>query len=1005
MIHADLPDPTSGRDPIVTVGGPHGVKTVPAHAIKHVSNAWRSASAIFKQTTLGLTVLTIVATLGLAGYGIHVAFQSSSSATLPDPANFNSPYGFTLRNTAVGASNGIDTELLSEYKDLGVHWVRDQMKWSWAETSKGVYNWTQLDQQVQMANSNGLHIVYVIQAAPSWWQITCPVDGAKYEFSPEGVTAFATALATRYNGKNGHGYIDAFEIGNEDFDQHYTGSISTTEQCRSAKTFVPVLEAGYKAIKAQSPTALVGMFGMWWESIKHENTFLNDMYTIDPNVGRYFDYGNFHYYNNLAPDQSPSADYPTFNQRWQIMHSIFSAHGDGSKPIWVTETGWDSSNPTLQNQAMQYVMDQSRKSGVIQKVFWYTINWDATKDIQPGDRNTPPTFKPLPAYNTLKQYIQQYPTWGGGSPPPPPPPPSSSPTFSHVFIIMEENKSFSQVIGSSSAPYVNSLAKKYGVAANYHEVGSPSEPNYLGLTGGSNFGHTSDCLVNSCPVNAPNIADELENAGLSWKAYMESMPAPCSTSDTSLYAQKHNPFVYYNDIRTNTSRCQSHDVPYTQFASDLSSGNVPDYVFITPNMCNDGHNGPSACGGSSEVANEDAWLSKNVPQILNSSAWKNNGLLVIMWDEQEGTSTIPNVIISPLSKPGFTSNTSESHYSLLRTIEDNWKLQPLGQTVNAAAMTEYFTGTTPPPPQSPTVSLVATPTSVTSGGSSNLTWSSSDVTSCAASGAWSGSKPLSGSASTGPLTASATYNLSCTGPDGDASASATVTVGTPPPPPPSGSITLDTTSHATSGNNNVGSLAWNHSTGNHANSVLVVSAAMDEPSTLKYTVGSVTYGGKAMQHLATKAAPGGGCWCSVEMWYLVSPPAGSHQVNLKINGGDHQVVASAVTYYNVSLASPFAKPVVDKGYVSGNSFGSVTVPSKSSQVVVDAWATNSSQSFVPSPLQSLLWGSGAVNPGGFSSGMKGGASNGTSSTPIWKNTSQNGQPLNFVSIGVALNGS
>jgi len=216
-----------------------------------LSKAWQLGRNFFNSGSVRRTrvVMAIVAAflIGAGFFGVRDVLKLSSSGTYPDPTNYDSPYGFTLRDEpnhpAGSPGNGIDSELISEYKDLNVHWVRDQMKWSWTETQPGVYNWTQLDQQVQLANQNGMHIVYVFQAAPSWHQITCPTDGFKHEFDVPGITAFATAVASRYNGLNGHGYIDAFEIGNEDFDNHWTGSMAGSLPCRGPNTFVPVLEA------------------------------------------------------------------------------------------------------------------------------------------------------------------------------------------------------------------------------------------------------------------------------------------------------------------------------------------------------------------------------------------------------------------------------------------------------------------------------------------------------------------------------------------------------------------------------------------------------------------------------------------------------------------------------------------------------------------------------------------------------------------------------------------
>ena len=440
------------------------------------------------------------------------------------------------------------------------------------------------------------------------------------------------------------------------------------------------------------------------------------------------------------------------------MHSAFESHGVHNKPIWVTEVGWDTSNTTVQNQSLQMVMDEARQSGVVQKVFWYTINWDPVKDIQPGDRNNPATFNPTPAFNTYKAYVAQYPTWGNSGGTGPTVSLSASPasvmsgqsstltwsssnatacnasgswngskplsgsastgtltasatyvltctgnggtssgtasvtvstqkgsvSFSHIFTIVMENHDDASIVGSSQTPYINSLIGKYGFASNYHAVGLPSEPNYLGMTAGSTFGRTNDCLVNACPDNATNIADELESGGYTWKAYQESMGSACSTTDSTLYRQKHDPFVYYTDIFTNKTRCNSHVVDYSQLATDLS-GTTPNYVFITPNMQDDMHDGTILQG--------DTWLKKNVPIIMNSAAYKSNGLIAIVWDsalDKQGITTAsPSIFISPVSKH-VASATKENHYSLLRLVEDNFGLKPLGKSSTAADMSEYF---------------------------------------------------------------------------------------------------------------------------------------------------------------------------------------------------------------------------------------------------------------------------------------------------------------------------
>src|SRR5207247_302578 len=169
-----------------------------------------------------------------------------------------------------------------------------------------------------------------------------------------------------------------------------------------------------------------------------------------------------------------------------------------------------------------------------------------------------------------------------------------------------------------------------GLATQYYAISHPSLPNYLAMTAGSTFGITSDCTT--CWVGATNLADQIEAGGRSWKAYLEGMPSACFVGDAYPYMQKHNPWIYYNDIRTNAARCSAHVVPFTQLGADLASGSVPSYVWITPNMCNDMHD----CS----IATGDSWLRSQVPAILNSAAYRNGGVLVITWDEGKSRLTI-----------------------------------------------------------------------------------------------------------------------------------------------------------------------------------------------------------------------------------------------------------------------------------------------------------------------------------------------------------------------------
>jgi phosphatidylinositol-3-phosphatase len=270
------------------------------------------------------------------------------------------------------------------------------------------------------------------------------------------------------------------------------------------------------------------------------------------------------------------------------------------------------------------------------------------------------------------------------------------PAFKHIFVIVLENKEYEQVLGSAQASYFNSLAQQYGLATNYYGIRHPSLPNYLALTGGDTFGITSNCT--DCTVAQPNLVDQLEASGKSWKAYMEAMPRPCFVGDDGhLYRQKHNPFIYYDNVRTNPARCAK-IVPFTQFTADAQANALPNFVWITPNMCNAMHDCPLSAG--------DAWLKTWVPAILNTPAWKDNGALFITFDEGTGDAgccrsaaggRIATLVISPLLvRPGFRSEVPYTHYSLLHTIEAAWGLPPLGQARCdcATTMADFFTPAT-----------------------------------------------------------------------------------------------------------------------------------------------------------------------------------------------------------------------------------------------------------------------------------------------------------------------
>jgi len=270
-------------------------------------------------------------------------------------------------------------------------------------------------------------------------------------------------------------------------------------------------------------------------------------------------------------------------------------------------------------------------------------------------------------------------------------------TYQHVIWIWMENHSFTDIIGNKSqAPYINSLAASCGLATNYHNTTHPSLPNYLAATSGIAQGSLPATTYLDC---SPSVICDMTvgsvfGQGETWKAYEESMPSNCDKSSSGAYSVSHNPAPYY----TSLSGCASHDVPYTQLATDLAHNALPAFSFITPNLNDDMHNGTIAQG--------DAWLAKNLPAILNSKPYQAKTTAVfITWDEGSGgypiedcddTGTtdsschVATIVISPTTPAGTTSGTFFSHYSLLGTTEQLLGLPKLASASSAATMTAAF---------------------------------------------------------------------------------------------------------------------------------------------------------------------------------------------------------------------------------------------------------------------------------------------------------------------------
>src|SRR5262245_15290200 len=255
---------------------------------------------------------------------------------------------------------------------------------------------------------------------------------------------------------------------------------------------------------------------------------------------------------------------------------------------------------------------------------------------------------------------------GGGAAPP---------KFSHVVVIVFENKEFEQVIGSAEAPTLGRLANRYVLLTNYRAVAHPSLPNYLALVSGSTQGVTSDC--STCTVDASNLADSIEEAGKTWKTYAEGLPRAGYTGATSgRYAKKHNPFLYFADVGSDSRRLRR-IVPLSAFRRDLTAARLPDFALVVPDLCHDMHDCPVAAG--------DAWLDSFLRPLLHSAAFR-KGVVFVVFDESVATDTagggghVPALVLGPLVRPGSRDSASLDHYSVLRTIEQSWQLPLLGNS-------------------------------------------------------------------------------------------------------------------------------------------------------------------------------------------------------------------------------------------------------------------------------------------------------------------------------------
>ena len=311
------------------------------------------------------------------------------------------------------------------------------------------------------------------------------------------------------------------------------------------------------------------------------------------------------------------------------------------------------------------------------------------------------------------------------------------PAYSHIAVVVLENESFSSTWGASSpATYLKSLVPLGAFADEYDATGHASLDNYIAMTSGQpdqpltgtdcESGNLYSCSrLQSAMAGGRNIGDQLDDAQLSWKGYMDGMPSACFHADLSPsarpdpyqgnstqppaynYADRHDPFDYYPDIVDNNDRCAAHVVPYTQLSTDIAGDAVPAFSFITPDTCHDGHDSPCAGGEPGGLVSADAWLRQNLPPLL-SWLTANDGLLVITIDEGATSDVGGCCTGGPGGQRGFggrvgllalgagiaagtTTHTAYDHASLLRTVEDSFGItEHLNNAGSATPMADLF---------------------------------------------------------------------------------------------------------------------------------------------------------------------------------------------------------------------------------------------------------------------------------------------------------------------------
>ncbi|HVJ05724.1 MAG TPA: alkaline phosphatase family protein [Candidatus Saccharimonadales bacterium] len=491
------------------------------------------------------------------------------------------------------------------------------------------------------------------------------------------------------------------------------------------------------------------------------------------------------------------------------------------------------------------------------------------------------------------------------------------PTSSHVVMVVEQNHSYSSVIGNSAMPYLNSLASKYGLATHYYANTHPAIGNYFELTTGSVLTNDNTATPSNLPVTADNIVDQMMVAGKTWKSYAEDLPyAGYTGGDTGNYAVRNNPFAYFADVQ-NSSTQKMNLVPFSQFATDLAGNQLPDFSYIVPNRMNDGANG--------SLQQSDTWLKQNIAPLLADSNFQKDGLLIITFEESAKTDTahggghVATLVIGPNVIPAYKSTTLYQHQSLLRTV-----LSAMGATsfpgaaATAPLMSEFFTA-----PVSAT-SKAATPNATAAATAVGVTITSPTSGATVSSPVNFVASAYSGS-TTYPITSMRLYV--------DSVSKYTVSA-----------ASLNTSVALSTGAHNVTVVAWDKSGKSYSSRISITVGATTSAGSV--TVTSPASGatvGSPVQFVASAQAPSGRTITAMRIYvdsvsaYLVN--AASINTSLAIASGAHNVTVqawdNAGTVYKSSrsITATSSAPGSLTSNVSSLNFGSVAVGSSASRTV------------------------------------------------------------------------